>query len=467
MKLLRPGGVYVLAVDYPEDVPRSMIVFNGGNETSRGFHTGATVGDALHAKYVNNLPESINVPLSGKWETWSLLFRLHDRFPEKGLRRGAEPRELAPSDGFDVAIAQFSASNDPLSQGAAVSHIRLYEVVNPDQIAQPITLPPDTLPRRRLFWREEMADSVIDQKSKQPGIVDPIEWYRYKAELLKFLGMNTFSKDLLEFGANQHWDSRPYGGHDWVFYDDKAKHLWQDIVTLMGQYNFEVLPYYEYSGGKGYQGLGNQRRAKPLTRDDAYTHISWIESANADITDPDTIADFQKMLDLTVVRLRRQATFAGIWIRPRSQMPVSFSENALQRFAKETKQSRPISRQLLQQDKELYDRYLAWWGEKRREFFVAMRDYLQRNGIDDAMVLFTGCPGEPGVPFNTWDPLLVTDQAERWQPILRQPLHAAGDHGPFTPIAPRQVAEKGLYHQALTSPGLTWGEWEIQTCAAR
>ena len=94
MKLLRPGGVYVLAVDYPEDAPRSMVVINTGNETSRGFHTGPTLGDALHAKYVNNLAESIDVPLSGKWETWSLLFRLHDRFPEKGLVRGPKPRPL-------------------------------------------------------------------------------------------------------------------------------------------------------------------------------------------------------------------------------------------------------------------------------------------------------------------------------------------------------------------------------------
>ena len=82
----------------------------------------------------------------------------------------------------------------------------------------------------------------------------------------------------------------------------------------MGRYGFEVLPYYEYSGSKGQEGLGNQRRAKPLTRDDAYTHITWIESANADITDPDTYADFQKMLDLTVIRLagaRRASPASG------------------------------------------------------------------------------------------------------------------------------------------------------------
>ncbi len=134
-----------------------------------------------------------------------------------------------------------------------------------------------SLPRRRLFWREEMADGVIDRKIDPPAIVNPLDWYRHKAELMRFLGMNTYSKDLLEFGACQHWDPSALGGNDWVFFDSKTKDLWGEIVALMGSYDLDVLPYYEYSGSKGYQGLGNQRRSKPLTRDDAYTHISWIE----------------------------------------------------------------------------------------------------------------------------------------------------------------------------------------------
>lgn len=462
MKLLRPGAAYVLAVDYPEDAPRSMVIINTGNETSRGLHTGTTVGDALHAKYVNSLVESIDVPLSGKWETWSLLLRLHDRFPQRGLVRGPKPRPLTPEDGFDVTIAQFSAKNCPMSQGAAVSYIRLYEVVDPDKLTQPLTFPADGLPRRRLFWREEMADGIIDRKTDQPGIADPIDWYRNKAELMRFLGMNTYGKDLLEFGACQHWDPTPYGGNDWVFFDGATKDLWHQIVTLMGKYQLDVLPYYEYSGSKGYKGLGNQRRARPLTRDDAYSHISWIESANADITDPDTYEDFKRMLDLTVLRMRRLAHFAGIWIRPRSQMPVSFAEPTLNRFMQETGKNRQVTREMLRNDKALYDEYLQWWGEKRKAFLIAMRDYLRVGGVDNAVVLFTGCPAEPGVSFHTWDPIMVTDRPDLWKPILAQPLHSAGDRGAITPLTPRRVVSQDLYLTALTSPGLTWGNWEIQ-----
>ena len=461
MKLLRPGGVYVLTVDYPEDAPRSMVVINTGNETACGFHTGAALGDAFHAKYVNNLAESINVPLSGKWETWSLVVRLHDRFPEKGLVRGPVPRPLTPEDGFDVTIAQFSAENTPLSQGAAVSHIRLYEVIDPEKLVQPLTLPPEGLPRRHLFWREEMADGIIDRKNKEPGINEPLDWYRNKAELLRFLGMNTYSKDLLEFGACQHWDSTPHGGNDWVFFDSATKDLWPQIVELMGQYGFDVLPYYEYSGSKGYKGLGNQRRAKPMTRDDAYTHISWIESANADITDPDTYEDFKKMLDLTVVRLRSKARFVGAWLRPRSQLPISFSEKTLARFSAEAAGGRPVTRAALQDDKELYARYIGWWETKRRDFLVGMRDYLRASAIDDACILFTGCPGEPGVPFNTWEPRMVTNQPDLWQPILQRPAHVTENRGPIVPLTVQQVVDGDMYLEGLTAPGLNWGNWEV------
>jgi hypothetical protein len=463
MKLLRPGGAYVLAVEYPEDAPRSMVVINTGNETSRGFHTGAALGDAMHCKYVNNFVESLDLPLSGKWEQYMLLFRLHDRFPEKGLVRGSQvPRTLSPEDGFDVSIAQFSTRNIPMSQGAAVSRIRLYEVLDPDKLAMPLQLPPKGLPRRRIFWREEMADGVIGgKKPEDRGVDEALEWYRYKAELMRFLGINTFTKDLLEFGACQHWDSTPYGGNEWVYHNSERKGLWAEIVELMGTYGFEVLPYYEYSGSKGAKGLGNQRRAKPLARDDAYTHIKWIESANADVTDPDTLTDFQKMLDLTVINLRGKANFAGIWIRPRSQMPVGFGPGTLKRFAAEANDGKAVTRADIKDDRALYDRYVAWWQSKRRDFFTSARDHLRAKGVDDAVVLFTGCPAEPGVGFGDWDPRFVTDRPDAWNPVLAREEHKPGNDRQWTVLTPKQVSERGDYLKGLTSPGLNWGSWEV------
>ena len=137
MKLLQPGASYILVVDYPEDQPRTIIVSNTANETIKGFHTGLAVGDAFHAKYVNNLNESINVPWSGKWESWTHLFRLHDRFTRYNeLPRGFAKRPLTPEDGFYVSILQFSKKNIPMSHGAAVSRIRLFAVTEPESLIQ-------------------------------------------------------------------------------------------------------------------------------------------------------------------------------------------------------------------------------------------------------------------------------------------------------------------------------------------
>ncbi len=462
-KLLRPGGVYVLAVEYPEDAPRSMVVINTGSETSRGFHTGPTLGDAMHPKYVDNQVESLNTPLTGQWETWTMLFRLHDRFPEKGLVRGSDrPRTLTPEDGFDVTVAQFSDWNIPLSKGAAVGRIRLYEVVDPDKLALTIHFPPDGLPRRRLFWREEMADGVIGgKKPEDRGVDNPLDWYRYKAELMRFLGMNTYAKDLLEFGACQHWDSTAYGGNKWVYFNGELKDVWQQIVALMGRYGFDVLPYYEYSGSKGQEGLGNQRRAQPLKGEGAYTHIGWIESANADITDPDTLADFRKMLDLTVVNLQDKAHFAGIWIRPRSQLPVGFGPATLKRFAAEAHNGAGVTRAQLTTDPALYARYIAWWNGKRRDFLTALRDYLRGKGVKDACVLFTGCASEPGKGFGDFEPRFFTDEPATWQPILAEETHKPPQERKWQVYTPAQIAGQDLYLKALLAPGANWGGWEI------
>lgn len=460
MKLLRPGATYVVEVEYPEDAPRSMIVMNGGNETSKGFHTGETFGDAFHPKYVNNNNESLDVPLSGRFERWQLVFELHDRFPDLRFLRGKGLRALGPEDGFWVTIAQFSAADDPASRGAAAARIRLYEVPEPARLAATIHFPPEGLPRRHVFWREEMADGVIEGEGNERGLDEMLDWYRFKAATMRRLGINTFTKDLLEFGACQHWDSTPGGGNRWVHFSWRHKDLWGGIVELMGREGFDLLPYYEYAGSKGDQGLGYQRRSKPLGRDDAYTHIRWIESANADITDPDTYADLKKMLDLTIVAHKDQARFVGAWFRPRSQWPISFADATLARFAAEANGGRPVARRNLIDDKPLLDRYYDWWYGKRREFLVAMRDHLRASGVDpEAVVLFTADPSEPGPSFPTWEKRFVTDRPQLWQERLKDPAVSRGKD--IRPLAVDEVLRGDLYLQALLAPRLNWGGWEV------
>ena len=162
-----------------------------------------------------------------------------------------------------------------MSHGAAVSRIRLFEVIDPDKLAQPLKLPAGGSAPPSLFWREEMADGIIDPQDRTTGHrqsdrlvsqqsrTDAVPGHEHlqqgsaRVRCLPALGLDAARRQRLG-----------------VLRQLRRKHLWAEIVELMGEYGFDVLPYYEYSGSKGYKGLGNQRRARPLTRDDAYTHIT-------------------------------------------------------------------------------------------------------------------------------------------------------------------------------------------------
>jgi len=455
-KGLRPGAAYVLSVEYPEDKPRSMFVGNRGAEINLGFATGRTVGDAFKGRYVNHNVESLAFPLSGRYETWTTLFYLHDVFPAIAKPRGdSAPRSMRPEDGFRVVVCQSKGSNHPQSAGAAVRRIRLFAVERPARFDVKLRLPPKGLPRRHLFWREEMSDGVVGTRDvAKRGVKDPLAWFDYKMRLMKFWGMNTVCKDMLEFGANQGWDSSVHGGNDWV-YQAQVPDWWEKIVERATAYGMDLLPYYEYYGSKGKNGLGFKKRCRPLGGNTAYTHVKWCEVANADITDPDTYEDFRKMLHATVTRYAAAAKFVGVWIRNRpSAMPVSFSDRCLALFAREANDGVAVTRGNLKSDSRLREKYYAWWLGKRRAFFVKCRDYLRANGVPDAVVMCTTDSSEPGIGLGAD---VVTDDPAAW----------LGVEGARRVLRYDDVLRRGLYAKALTSWRGTWGKWEWQHSCPR
>jgi hypothetical protein len=453
-KNLVAGKAYVLSVEYPDDVPRTVIVANNGAEYTRAFHTGNTVGDALHPPYVHPNPESLELPQTGAFQTWQSLFHLHDRYPGIKRPRGNEhPRDLTPADGFWVVIAHFRPEDAPLSRGAAVARIRLHEAPAAPTYYAPVNLPPTGLPRRHLFFREEMSDGVINQDvGPLLGVSPRVNWYEYKARLMKFLGMNTYSQDLLEFGHNQGWDSGPHGGNNWVF-QSRYPALWGETLTMLERYDLNVMPYYEYAGSRGYAGLGFQKRAKPLTRtDDAYTHVSWSEDARADLTDPDTLTDFQKMLDLTVVQYAARKKFAGVWLRPRpSELAIGFADATLARFAAEANGGVAITRAQLQADSALRQRYYNWWMLRRRAFIDSVTDYLRARGVgSDAVTLFTSDATEAGRTHPTASEYMVAENPTPWLNLGK------------TVVSLDRALSEDRQLNTLLLPRGTWGGWEWQ-----
>ena len=207
-KGLRPGAAYLLELEYPDDVPRATFVANRGADHVRGFATGTTFGDA-RKQFVQPSVESLAYPQSGRWQVYRSLFFLHDRFQGIYAQRDPKPggRPHTPADGFHVLIFQTRRLNDPRSEGAAVGKIRLRQVPDVTALYADVEPLPAGLPKRRVFYREEMADEPISSREPSArGVNDVLDWFVYKARLNRVLGINTFAKDLLEFGHNQGFD---------------------------------------------------------------------------------------------------------------------------------------------------------------------------------------------------------------------------------------------------------------------
>jgi hypothetical protein len=454
---LTPGRQYVLEVEYPEDTPRSMFIANRGGETVRGISTGVAFGDSVGG-YTNNVLESFDYPLSGAYERWRMLFTLSDHFADIQLARGEDPRPGTPAEGFWVIVAQLAASDDPLSNGAAVSRIRLYEVPDFAPLIAPIVYPPDDLPRRFVFWREEMTNT-FGGRGGQPGFDDERDFWRAQIRTMQFLAINAYGKDLLEFGANQGWDSTQYGGNRWVYQSDDPSR-WQTILDLLAEHDLYAMPYYEFTGSKGDEGLGFERRAEPLARPTydpdrpnpqcgGYTHIGWSEQANVDVSDPATFEDFRRMLEITIVSQRDRAQFAGAWIRNRvSDMPIGFGDATRARFSEQANGGVAITRADLMNDTALYDRYRAWWIGQRRAFFEQVRDYLHREVGEDLAVLYTPYSGESGPNFGA----PVADDATRFDGTA---VAGVRDWTTF-------VAEGG-YGAALAASHVNWTDGACDT----
>ena len=409
---LQPGRTYLLEVDYPDDVPRAFFMANRGADFLRGWATGTAIGDARR-QYVEPSVESLAYPQTGRWQTYRQFFVMHERMQGVAGHRNPDPgsRPFTPADGFHLVFYQSTVANDPRSQGLAIGQIRLFAVPDPKQLQASLNRPPAELPQRRVFWREEMADQAISGKeATNRAFAEPLDWYVAKLQLARLLGMDTFAKDLLEFGFNQGWES---GDQNWTMdAQPPLNNLWTRLVPLAAREGFALLPYYEYKGSLGLenatpQSLGWQRRAEKLyhgiykTGDDPktnrYTGTWWTEGHNADLTDPETLADFDRVLERTVGRFKGQASFAGVWLRMRNtHLPVSFSKAVLERFQKAFasdpqagKATRATLIKSYEGDQSLYNRYIAWWLDQRRNFLAGVQMHLASQLGGEPQVLFT------------------------------------------------------------------------------
>ena len=97
--------MYLLVVEYPEDVPRTATLINRAMNSRNGFHTGISVGETMVAHIIGQThPESMNVPLSGAYKRLEQVMFLNENvFPYTTTDSYID----SESEGFDVIIHVF------------------------------------------------------------------------------------------------------------------------------------------------------------------------------------------------------------------------------------------------------------------------------------------------------------------------------------------------------------------------
>ena len=455
-KGLVPNDPYLLVVDYPDDAPRTVTLFDFAMGARHGYHTGFTVGVSMSPQVsVSPCYESVAVPFSHEWKQ---LVEVVLPF-EKSTQYNGGARIPLATDGFDIAFVLVSQDQATDSVGLAVRSVKLYRIDDYDAAKPEIHYPAGDAPRRHVTSREEMGDG--DGLS---SYTTPSDWYVGKARLMSMLAMDTWSKDLLEFGYLQTWG----GNRRWGWGDNYYAQL-IDAMTAEGHY---LLPIYEYHGSRGDGNtpwdnggsLGYDAKYKPWTLQSAkdeslkylFSNQSYVYNSMADMTLPQTLEDLKDLMNLTILRFKDRGNFLGAWIRSRGGMPVSFSDKTIALFNSETGRSATRS-QLWNNgaysDTQLYKAYREWWYGKRRDQFVALQAYLEAGGLADAKLFYHSTGGEDGVAVGQG----VIESAEADTLFRGQTWRQMTGRNGTTSLS--EMASK--YKDGLARDGSNWGDIEV------
>jgi len=454
-----PNEPYVLVVDYPDEAPRSVTVFNFGNATRHGYHTGWTAGDSWSPPYVTQSLESWAIPYSGETKQ---LVQVMVPFEKSKQYNGSDNRIYMDTEGFDLNFGIIKAGEAPDSVGLAVSAIRLYKIDSYDVARPSIPYPAEGLPRRIVTSREEMGDG-----DDFAGFAHPQDFYKGRAKMIRLLGMNTCSKDLLEFGYQQNFP----GSWRWGYATD----YWTEIVDNLAAEDIYILPFYEYHGSRGSSAaVGYRDDLKPWTLNSAkdaswkylFSNQSYVYNCMADLTNDDAVRwDLVDLFNVTIKNYKDKANFLGMWIRNRGGMPMGFNDGAIERFNQET--GRSVTRAQIYNNgnyggTELYKAYRTWWYGKRRDLFRNLQSTI--NGtLPGAKVFYSNTIEEPGEFWANWGnprPALLSNEegytyqgknfneftGKNWSTSIGA---AAGEYWP----------------KALNADCPTWGNYEVHHSA--
>ncbi|MBU0715695.1 MAG: hypothetical protein KJ964_10105 [Verrucomicrobia bacterium] len=356
---LVPGKPYLLVLEYPEDVGRTMSVFNTGNALAQsgdhGFHTGRTLGDhwtrTLNSEYTD-------YPLSGKYRHWRAFFYLGQEVYSLGDRPGFQYSADSRSNGFWVIIQGVGPDTDALSAGVAVRTISLYEIADVPALFLNVNKPPLELGRREMVETSEYQGSRRF-KEGEFGV-----WAQQLLYQARFFGMTALAPNL------------------------PNNDLKRTIIPLLDTINRERLDIKVFPrimmDRNLFQKIDISKEACVV---DARGNREFRNYANnrvgiPDIVHPETLRAIWTLLNHTFSAQFSDPGFSGLMFFKHYGFPFmpSFSDYAMKRFETETgirAEGTDAAQKRVWLVANKKTEYYQWWYAKEREFLLAIRDRLQ------------------------------------------------------------------------------------------
>lgn len=447
---LKRGQPYVLEIQYPEDLPRTMALVIGHGMYSPGIHTGHTLGQPEPRFFF----EQIMFPLSKSIEKAQFI---------------VWPGEREVRNGLLVGIADPGARNAPFSHKPLVFTITLYNMLT---IARPRVHASFSPELQRYAWTEceravswdnarylphlnsvvyglnALAPAVLSWNSRDDdnaGIMVPTPRYvRYVRRMI----------DGSEVETTQREDSR----HHYNYLAEYA--------TWARQYNLAVFPVFEYGGSDLLPPEARAVTSNGLPHAPVLRTLTGREITDSvDVTHPAVLEDAQALIADMLAGLNdeQKSVLRPLIIRRRAEfLSTAYNDTTLQRFVRETALTPPAAEPAALRQwilSSCHDAYRRWYQSNLLAFAATLQQtYARQTLAADGPALYyhwrqSGMPFE-GLYFQTEE-----NWTDHWSRVRCLPVEGF----PLPDITPAKLVnavsawtstEEGLFTDLLPIAGL-------------
>lgn len=447
---LKRGQPYLLEIQYPEDLPRTMAFVIGNGSYAPGIHTGHT----LPQPEPRFFSEQIMFPLSKQVEKAQFI---------------VWPGERDVRDGLRVGIADPGSRNAPFSHKPLVLIITLYDMLTIACPRRPATFPPHL---QRYAWTEMERPTIWDEPPYVPHInsifyglnalaPNVLPWNNRDPETLgvlfptpRYIRYVRRRVNDVELETTQQEDAR----HHYNFF--------ADFADRARKYHLAIFPIFEYGGTDLLPSEARAVASNGLPYSPSLTSPTAHEvTDSADVYHPATQADAEALINDLLKSLTddQKGVLRQLILRRRANfLATAYNTATLQRFVREYSLTPPSSDPSQLREWILashHDTYRRWYQSNLLTFAAALqRAYSQTAFNADGPILYYHWR-HSGMPFEG----LYFQTDERWTNYWQRIRSTPFEGFPLPTITPDKLlnavhtwtsTEDGFFTDLLPVPSL-------------